>query len=56
MNFLLRYIHCMGGLIVTMLVRLILYVSYIVPIISPPLLPPWPTMFYIIWTIQMQKS
>jgi hypothetical protein len=36
-NFLLRCIHYTGGFIVTILIRLILYISYFSPILSPPL-------------------
>jgi hypothetical protein len=40
---LLGYIHDMGGFIVTIPLRLTLYIIYIAPIISPPQPPPHPT-------------
>jgi hypothetical protein len=43
--FKLGYIHFTGGggFIVTILIRLILCISYTAPIVSPPKLPPCPT-------------
>jgi hypothetical protein len=42
-KFLLGYVHDMGGFIVTIPIRLTLYISYIAPIVSPPQPPPLPT-------------
>jgi hypothetical protein len=36
------YSLCREGFIVTILIRLILYISYITPIVSPPQPPPCP--------------
>jgi hypothetical protein len=41
-NFLLGYIHYTGDFIVTIPIRLILYIIYIAPIVSPPQPPPYP--------------
>jgi hypothetical protein len=43
-TFLLGYIHYTGGgFIMTILIRLTLYIRYIAPIVSPPQPPPHPT-------------
>jgi hypothetical protein len=42
-TFLLGIIHYMGEFVVTSVIRLILYIIYIVPFISPSQLPPHPT-------------